>query len=666
MSLEIGDPPAIRRPLQQIPDMSADLARFRRRVIVAGAVVLCGFGLLGARLFHLQVVRGEDFAARAETNRTAVVPIVPPRGQIVDRHGVVLASNAIAYTLDITPAQAGDIDRTIDALAEVVDIAPIDRRRFQRLRDESRSFDALPIRTRLSDEEVARFAAQRYRFAGVDLNARQFRHYPLGDTGSHVLGYIGRINAREQAAIEEWDDDDQANYRGTDHIGKLGIEQHYEQLLHGRTGVHVLETQASGHAVRELSSRAAVAGSTVVLTLDIRLQKLVEELFGERRGALVAIDPKTGEILAFVSKPTFDPNLFVGGIDADSWKELSESIDKPLLNRALRGTYPPGSTYKPFMALAALEQGARGAGDVVQDPGFFVYGGRRFGSHEGGLGAVDMRRAIGQSSNTYFYALAVDMGVDAIHDFMQPLGFGQRTGVDLPGEARGVLPSTRWKREAFQRRPETGRWFPGETVSLGVGQGYNNFTMLQLASAKATLANAGIKHRPHLVRAVQKAGTGAVAPVRQPPGEDLRFAPANVAVIRDALVSVNEEGTGRRVFAGAAYRSAGKTGTAQAVSMRPGTKYDPKLLQEHQRDHSLYAAFAPADDPQIAVAAIVENAGWGGAAAAPIVRRVFDFWLENQYPNSADMQDVQEGRAVAPRGTPLDVDELDWPELLQP
>jgi penicillin-binding protein 2 len=633
------------------------LARFRTRVLVAGAVVLGAFGLLGARLVHLQIARHDDLAAQAEGNRTAVVPIVPQRGLILDRNGVVLATNDSVYTLEITPAKAGDVEQTIDQLAEVVEITPRDRRRFKRLREDARSFEALPIRARLSDEEVARFAAQHYRFPGVEVNARLVRRYPLGETGSHVLGYIGRINQREKAAMEDWDEDEQANYRGTDTIGKLGIEQSYEKQLHGQTGVDLLETAASGRAVRELASHGATPGDTVVLTLDIQLQRLVEELFGERRGALVALDPRTGEVLAMVSKPTFDPNAFVEGIDQESWQELSESIDKPLLNRALRGTYPPGSTYKPFMALAALQQGVRGPRDIVNDPGYFNYGGHRFGSPEGNLGSVDMRRAIQLSSNTYFFSLAVDMGVDAIHDFMAPLGFGQVTGIDLPGELRGVLPSTDWKRQAY-KRADQGRWYPGETVSLGIGQGYNSFTMLQLAVAEATLATGGIQHRPHLVQALREAASGTATPLAQPPATDLHFAARNVAVVRDGLVAVVKEGTGRQVFAGAAYSAAGKTGTAQAVTLRQGTKYDARVLQEHQRDHSLFAAFAPVEEPRIAVAVIVENAGWGAAAAAPIARRVFDFWLAHQYPNSADIQAVRAGTATAPRGVPLDAESL--------
>ena len=643
--------------MTEIRNVAAEIVRFKRRVLVIALVVLGAFGLLGTRLFYLQVTRHEDLAEQAESNRTAVVPVVPNRGLILDRNGITLASNYSAYTLEITPSKAGDVEDTIDQLSQLVDIQPRDRRRFKRLREDSRSFDSVPIRTRLTDEEVARFAAQRYRFPGVEIKARLFRNYPYGELGSHVLGYIGRINQREKAAMEDWDEEDQANYKGTDYIGKLGVEQSYEKVLHGQTGVEQMETSAGGRAVRKLGSHPATPGNTVMLTLDIKLQKLIEDMFGERRGAMVAIDPKTGEVLAFVSKPTFDPNLFVEGIDTESWQALNESIDKPLLNRALRGTYPPGSTYKPFMALGALQLGKRAPSMVVNDPGFYTYGGHTFRSHEGGLGGVDMVRAIQYSSNTYFYSLAVDMGVDAIHDFMKPLGFGQITGIDLGGEVRGVLPSTEWKRNTY-KRPELKKWYAGETVSLGIGQGYNNFTMLQLALAEATLANGGIRYRPHMAKAVKNSVTGAITEIVQPPGVNLGYLPKNVELVRNALVAVNKGGTGTRVFMGAPYTSAGKTGTAQAVSLGQNVKYNAKALEEHQRDHSLFAAFAPAENPTIALAAIVENAGFGAAHAAPIARRVFDYWLMGEYPSEENIAAVQKGQPSAPIGKPRKASEV--------
>lgn len=636
--------------MTELRNAKADASRFRARVLVIGCVVLLAFCLVVARLVFLQVIRHEDLAAQAESNRTAVVPIVPNRGLILDRNGVVLATNYTAYTLEITPSRAGVLEDAINALSQVVDIQPRDRHRFRRLLEESRNFESLPIRTRLSDVEVARFAAQRYRFPGVDIKARLFRSYPLGEVASHAIGYIGRINQAEKTRIQ--DSDDEANYRGTEYIGKLGIEQSFEETLHGITGVEQMETSAGGRAVRKLASHAATPGNNVVLSLDIKLQKMVEDLFGDRRGALVAMDPRTGEVLALVSKPTFDPNLFVEGIDVENWAALNESPDKPLLNRALRGTYPPGSTYKPFMAMAALESGKRSPHDTIVDNGSWTFGDHTFRSHgDHGLGVVDMHRSIVQSSNVYYYALANDLGVDAIHDFMKPLGFGQITGIDLNGEVRGVLPNQAWKRNTY-RRPEQKRWYAGETISLGIGQGYNSFTILQLAHATATLANAGVRHRPHLAIATVDAVSRARQAITPEPAVDLGFKAQNLDVVRRAMVGVTQEGTSTRVFAGARYLSAGKTGTAQAVSIGQKDKYNASKLQEQQRDHALYMAYAPADAPRIALAVIVENAGWGAGVAAPIARRVFDYWLLGEYPSEEDMAAVRNGQATAPIGKP--------------
>ena len=645
--------------MTEIRNTAADFARFRWRVFVIGMVVLVGFGLLCARLVYLQILQHEALAERAENNRTAIIPVVPDRGLILDRNGVVLASNYSAYTLEITPSQVDDIEQTINRLAELIEITPRDRRRFKRLREESRNFDSVPIRTRLSDEEVARVAAQRYRFPGVEIKASLLRNYPLGELGSHMLGYIGRINQAEKKAMEEWDDEEQANYKGTNYIGKIGVEQAYEKTLHGITGVDQMETSAGGYAVRRLASQPATPGNAVMLAIDSKLQNLIEDIYGERRGAVVALDPRTGEVLALVSKPTFDPNMFVEGIDHENWQALNESIDKPLFNRALRGTYPPGSTYKPFMALAALQTGKRGPDVVINDPGYFNFGGHRFGSPEGYLGGVDMRRSIQLSSNIYYYTLANEMGVDLIHDFMKPLGFGQITGIDIGGESRGILPSTAWKRNAY-KRPEQQKWYAGETISLGIGQGYNAFTMLQLAQAISIVANGGRKYRPHVAMATRDTVSGVATPIPQPPAENLGYAPAKLNVVREGLIAVINAGTGRGAFAGAGYQAAGKTGTAQAVTMAPG-KYNARLLEEHRRDHALFVAFAPANDPKIAIAVIVENAGWGAGAAAPIARRVFDYWLLGLYPNEADLAAIRVGKATAPIGKPRQASEIPWP-----
>ena len=635
--------------MTEIRNVEADLVRFRVRLAVVALGVVAAFGLLAWRLYTLQVLRHEELAQRAETNRTAVVPIVPHRGEILDRNGVVLATNYKAYTLELTPSRLGrTTDEAIDAIAQVVEVTPRDRRRFKRLQEDSRNFESLPIRMRLSDEEVARFAAQRYRFPGVEIKARLFRTYPMGETGAHVVGYIGRINQKEKERIE--DSDDAANYRGTDYIGKLGVESSYESVLHGTTGVEQMETSAGGYAVRRLASHPSTPGDSVRLSIDIQLQKLIEEMYGERRGALVAIDPQNGEILAFVSKPTYDPNLFVEGIDQETWDELNNSLDKPLLNRAIRGTYPPGSTYKPFMALAALETGKRSTGSTIIDGGSWTFAGHTFRSGHA-LGAVDLHRSIVKSSNVYYYQLANDMGVNAIHDFMKPLGFGQVTGVDIPGETRGVLPSTDWKRATY-KRPEQQKWYGGETISLGIGQGYNNFTMLQLANATATLAAGGVHHVPHLVKARQDPLSLQFKDLPLAPPENLGYKPENVAAVKRGMVGVTQEGTSRGVMAGAAYLSGGKTGTAQAVTIGQKSRYNAARLSEYQRDHSLYIAFAPADNPRIAIAAIVENAGFGAAHAAPLVRRVMDYWLAGVYPSEADIAALQRGAATAPIGTP--------------
>jgi penicillin-binding protein 2 len=634
--------------LSELRNTEFEIYKFQTRVMVLQGVVLLCFALLGMRLFYLQVIRHDDLLEQAENNRTAILPTVPNRGTIIDRNGIVLANNYSAYTLEITPSRVKDLEATIDSLSEIIDIPVRDRRRFKRLREESKNFDSLPIRSRLTEEEVAKFSAQQYRFPGVEIKARLFRNYPFGHLASHVVGYIGRINQKEKELIEE--SDEEGNYRGTQYIGKLGVEQKYERELHGITGVQEVETSAGGKAVRRLASRPATPGQNVVLSIDIKLQKMIEDLYGDRRGALVALDPRTGEILAFVSKPTFDPNLFVDGIDSESWKALSESIDKPLLNRAIRGTYPPGSTYKPFMALAALETGKRSASEIINDSGSWSYGGHTFRSHgDTGLGPVDMVKSIVMSSNVYYYSLANTMGVDAIHDFMKPLGFGQITGIDLPGELRGVLPSTQWKKNAY-KKPEQQKWYGGETISLGIGQGYNAFTMLQLATATATLANGGMQLKPRLVAATQDPIQRVDRSIDTTAPINLGFKPENVAVVRQGLIGVAREGTSARVFAGTPYQSAGKTGTAQAVTIGQKDKYNASKLEEHQRDHALYMAFAPAENPQIALAMVVENAGFGAAQAAPIARRVFDYWLLGDYPSLEDIEASQKGTAVTPIG----------------
>jgi penicillin-binding protein 2 len=638
--------------MTELKNVEQEIGRFRTRVWAAAGFVLFAFGLLMSRLVYLQILKHDELQTQAEANRIAVVPIVPNRGLIKDRNGVVLANNYSAYTLELTPSKIEDLDATIDELATIVDIAPRDRRRFKRLMEESKSFESLPIRTKLTDEEVARFTAQRFRFPGVDIKARLFRNYPYGELASHVLGYIGRINEAEKDAMEDWPDEQLANYRGTDYIGKLGLEQSYESELHGLTGFEEVETSAGGRAMRRLRASPPTPGNTLHLSIDIKLQQLVERLYGDRRGALVAIDPRNGEVLAFVSKPTFDPNLFVDGIDADSWKELNESIDKPLLNRALRGTYPPGSTYKPFMALAALTTGKRTPAQAISDPGYFWFGNHKFrDDKEGGHGYVDMYRSIVQSCDTYYYTLANDMGVDLIHDQMAPFGFGQLTGIDIKGELLGVLPSTDWKRRTY-KKPEQRRWYAGETISLGIGQGYNSFTMLQIAQAVSTLANDGVHYQPRLVREVEDVVTRQSRLLSSQALPPVPIKPEHLEVIRNAMIGVNKEGTSAAAFAKTDYVAAGKTGTAQVVGIKQNEKYSASKMAEHLRDHALFIAFAPADHPRVALALVVENAGFGAQSAAPIARRVFDYVLQDRYPSEEDIAAVQRGEAPAPIGTP--------------
>ena len=646
----------------ELKNLERELSRFRSRSAVAGVFMLTCFGLLVARLTWLQVVKHDDLATQAESNRIVVVPIVPNRGLIVDRNGVVLASNYSAYTLEIKPSEVADLDETIDELAKIVQVSASDRRRFMKMRKESKSFESLPLRSRLSDEEVARFTAQRFRFPGVEIKARLFRNYPFGEVASHVIGYIGRINPTEKQQMEEeWSEDDLANYRGTDYIGKLGIEQRYEKELHGIAGVEEVETTAGGRAVRPLASTKATPGNTVHLSIDIKLQAMVERLFGERRGALVAIDPNNGEVLAFVSKPTFDPNLFVDGIDSESWKDLVESIDKPLLNRALRGTYPPGSTFKPFMGYAGLATGKRTAEQQILDNGVFIFGNRAYKAPaDEQHGMFNLHRAIALSSNVYFYALANDMGVDSIYEQLSPFGLGGITGIDLKGEVSGVLPSTEWKRNYF-KRPEQKKWHPGDTISLGIGQGFNNFTMLQMANATGILSSGGLRFRPRLVREVEDAVSRDRKQMSAEALPTLALDPKHVEVVKQAMYGVTVEGTSRRVFAGAPYLSGGKTGTAQAVSLKKNEKYNAAKMAEHQRDHSLYIAFAPLDKPRIAVAVIVENAGFGAQHAAPIARRVLDYWVSGTYPSEEDFAASQLGQAGAPIGIQRQVKDVPLP-----
>nr|WP_315484504.1 penicillin-binding protein 2 [uncultured Undibacterium sp.] len=617
--------------MTELKNTERELYLFRVRLFVIGVLALVCFSILLGRYVWLQIIKHESYATKANENRISVVPIVPNRGLIMDRNGVILARNYSAYTLEITPSKiTKDLDSLIDELSTLVDIQPKHRKRLRKLMEESKSFGSLPIRTRLSDEEVARFTAQRFRFPGVDVQARLFRQYPLGDVASHVIGYIGRINKRDAELIDAGQD--APNYKGTNYIGKEGLEKSYEKLLHGTTGFEEVEVSAGGRPVRTLSRNLPSSGKNLILSVDIELQKVVEEAFGDRRGALVAIEPETGDVLAFVSMPTFDPNLFVEGIDQQSWNELNTSEDIPLLNRPLTGAYPPGSTYKPFMALAALELGKRTTTQAISDPGYFAFGNKIFRDDKpGGHGLVDMYRAVALSCDTYFYQLANEMGVDVMHDFMAQFGMGQITGIDLDNERKGLLPSTAWKRAAFKKTANQ-RWIPGDTISLGIGQGQNTFTPLQMAHATATLVNNGVVMKPHLVKQVEDPQTKQLTLTVPKESNRISLKAENIEFIKNAMGGVVREGTGARAFAGAEYQSGGKTGTAQVVAMKKTEKHGTKHAIERFRDHSWYIAFAPLDKPKIAIAIIVENGGYGSESAAPIVRKAIDYYLLKKRP----------------------------------
>lgn len=611
--------------LAEFKDHQRELYYFQLRIGIAGAFVLAAFSLLLLRFVYLQIVQYDYYRTKAEDNRISIVPIMPNRGLILDRSGTVLARNYSAYTLEISPGKVADLEKTINGLESIVEIRPSDRTRFKRLMIEAKGADSLPIRTRLTDEEVAKFAANRYRFPGVDIQARLFRQYPLNELASHLVGYIGRINDRD---VERIDDEGlTANYKGTDHIGKTGLEQSYESELHGITGYEQVEVDSGGRGVRTLSRTSPTSGNNLVLTLDIKLQEVAEQAFGENRGALVAIEPATGGILAFVSKPGFDPNLFVDGIDLASWDLLNTSPDRPMVNRALAGTYPPGSTFKPYMALAALELGKRTPQQTIYDPGFFQFGNHRFRDDKaGGHGTVDMYKSIVASCDTYYYMLGNDLGIDNIARFIGQFGFGAKTGIDIEGEATGVLPSQEWKRRHF-KKPEQQKWYAGETISIGIGQGYNAYTPLQMAQAMATIANNGVIYRPHLVNYIENIRSGERTLVEPKVERAIPLKPENIEFIKRALAAVNTEGTGARAFAKAEYTSAGKTGTAQVVALKQNEKYNERNVAERHRDHALFIAFAPLESPKIALAVVVENAGFGARAAAPIARQVLDYYL---------------------------------------
>jgi penicillin-binding protein 2 len=634
------------RSRSEIKNYQLEHYHFRLRLIVAMAVVVICFGILASRFFYLQFNRYDYYQTLAENNRISLVPIVPNRGLILDRNGVILANNFFVYTLEITPSKIKDVEATINDISRFVEVSTADRKQFKKLRQQSHNFESVPIRTHLNEVEAAKFAVNRYRFSGVEIKSRLFRHYPQGKLGSHFLGYIGRMNDKDLESLGN--SGDLSNYKGSDHIGKSGIEQSYEKSLHGTTGFQQVEIDADGHAVRVLSSTAPIPGNNLVLAVDSKLQSIVEEAFGDHRGALVAINPKNGEVLAYVSMPTFDPNLFVDGIDADSWRELNDSLDKPLINRPLRGLYPPGSTFKPFVAMAGLENGKREPPFSISDPGFYILPGspHRYRDWKPtGHGMVDIQRAITVSCDTFFYGLALDLGIDRLTSFVRHFGFGKKTGIDIDGEISGLLPTPEWKYRRWKQR-----WYPGETIIVGIGQGYTLVTPLQLAQATVALANNGTAIQPRLVSSIQDNLTGISHPQPIVDVDKIELQQKNIDIVRAGMVGVMlPGGTAASAGANSPYSIAAKTGSAQVVGIKQNEKYNASAISERHRDHALFIAYAPADDPTIAIAVIVENGGHGGSVAAPIARRAMDYYLLGKVPEKAPVvEEVKPADAAAP------------------
>lgn len=595
---------------------------FKRRSWVFLGVMLLFYAILAGRFAYLQIYQYEDFVYKAESNRITETALPPQRGVIYDRNGERLAINEPMYSLELIPAKVYRLNNTIDEISKIIEIRPSDRKRFNRMKDELPRLSPVPLKINLTDTEVAKFTAQAWRFPGVEVRSRMHRAYPQGEVAAHVVGYIGRISERDQRQLKERGED--GDYEGTLNIGKSGLELSYESTLHGDPGFEKVEVRASGRPIRTLSKTEPVEGKNLSLSLDMGLQREIYKELNGRRAAVVAIEPKTGEILAFVSSPSFDPNLFVDGIDFDTWDSLNKDPDLPLMNRALQGTYPIGSTYKPFLALAALETKTRDPNKVIQDTGTFTLGNHVFrdSTRGRGYGPVDMKRSIVVSSDVYYYSLAQEMGIDKIHDFMKPWGFGQITGIDLKGEFRGILPSKEWKMRRYKKN-----WLAGETSSCGIGQGYNNFTILQLAHAVATLANDGVVMKPHLVKKTVDATTGEEKLIASEPVATIPLKKENLALVKSAMHEVTKRGTAARLFQGAEYELAGKTGTAQVLGIKQNAVYDKNKIAERHRDHSLFIAFAPYKNPKIALAILVENGGFGATAAVPLARKILDYYL---------------------------------------
>jgi penicillin-binding protein 2 len=623
-------------------DAAIRLDNFQKRIQIATWFVIVCLSLLFLRFFWLQVIMHKKYSTASESNRIAIITTPAQRGLIIDRNGIVIANNMPSYSLEIIPAEINlPPAELIDALDKVIRIPPRDKQQFLRTIQNSKKTENLSIRNFLSDEEVSRFYARRFEFQGVDIQVRYFREYPYQQLGSHLLGYTGKVSVKDKekllAELEEDSDENTSDdlksirIKGIQSVGKIGIEQSYEKNLRGIVGSNQVEITAGGRVIRNLSVTPSIPGSNLTLAVDIKLQYLLEQLYEKRRGAAVVIEVATGDVLAFVSMPTFNPNAFVDGIDFDLWKQLNESPEKPLFNRPLRGTYPPGSTFKPFMALAALEGKFRTPSQAISDPGYFQFGNNTFRDDAiNGHGLVNMQTSIAQSCDTYYYILARDMGIDAIAKFMEKVGLGQLTGIDINGEVKGILPSKEWKRN-YYKDPAKGKWIDGETISIGIGQGYNSYTILQLAQATAIVANNGKVMKPHLVKVIEDPITHEKILTVPSESRVVDLKPENIKTITDGMIGVNQVGTGKVPFAGVSYLVAGKTGTAQVFSLA-GKNYNASQISEFKRDHALYIGFAPADNPKYAMAIVVENAGFGATAAAPIVRQAFDYLMVNKWP----------------------------------
>lgn len=614
----------------QLRDQRQEQHLFTRRAVLAGTGVLGLLGLLGARMTQLQVLGHQHYTTMSQANRVKLVPVPPNRGLIHDRNGLVLAENRPTFQIMITPEQVPDMQGTLDGLGRILPLNDEDIERFSRERERSRRFDAIPLKYRLNEREVAAFASNRHRFPGVEVEARLTRFYPQGAHAVHAIGHVGRINERELARI------DPSRYRGSTHMGKTGSELQFEERLHGHAGMERVETNALGRVIQPLERAAPNPGNDVFLTIDSGLQHAAEDALGDYSGSVVVIDVNNGDILALASKPMFDPNQFVHGIDLDTYRALQQDPDKPLFNRAIRGQYPPGSTIKPFLALAGLEQGTIGAEDEVECYGYYTLPGidhRWRCWKRQGHGELDMKEGVAQSCDVYFYDLAYRLGIDNMHAFLTRFGFGQPPGAGIPGELSGILPSREWKRV---NRGES--WYHGETLITGIGQGFFLTTPLQLAQATAILARRGNAYVPRMIRAVRDAASGEIRELEPEPQtmEQATFTlknERNWERIADAMVEVvhGARGTARAVGQDADYRIAGKTGTAQVFSLGQDQDYDEEEIERRLRDHALFTAFAPADDPRIAVAVIVENGGSGSSVAAPVARRVMDAYMEGEH-----------------------------------